>query len=764
MPAMIIASSGAKNANKAKTKHHKEKYADDGEVRGRRRFVRARGGRACPPAGASRGRAPSAARALWPDSLRSKLSLPRARARRAGARLRVVSRARAFSPAPARAREQDDEASGFPLSDGTMDDMLSRMDAELDRYRDPSKWSSPAARAYINLANRAQFFVYVREEFNYFIIGCIFVAAALIGMQTYAALERSDGVKLVDGLVLGVFCFEVVIKIISEALAPWRYWTGGEWKWNNFDFWIVLLSLPVPGMPEMDLALLRLVRLARLAKLVKKIPALQTIIMGLVGGLKSICYILLLLMLLFYLYGIMGFFFFGANDVFHFGAPSALSPRPLSLLPRRGRARARVGDRRERARAPRAPRAAGSLPAAIVTLFRASTLEDWTDIMYISVFGCGANPYGNTFFVSERDERPEIYRHLPWAEKGIGKRIFSGRAPTDLLREGEQRHHCVLPNLDCAVFYCDRAQAPDAGTSAFAAAYWISFTIISALVMLSLFIGAVTMSMTESMDEMKEEQKEDQRLRCLEKKKKKMASESGEGGDGPITSRPSAVQELVRKTVACLTAAGEAIDAWRQRVGLTDSTEEIENTQAMMRKLLLEAWDGTSAEDADDADAAARAEAEKNDDRSLVVRKFWAFVALNKRIAESSEFNNSITIVILLAGVLVGIQTIPQLADFNLKHCEMGGENDEFVMNPPNLNTQSLCGAETDHEYRVVRKSEAQKITTDIFNIVNLLILVIFTIECAIKMIGDIPKPLRYVFARARVRAPLGRARGATQV
>ena len=114
--------------------------------------------------------------------------------------------------------------------------------------------------------------------------------------------------------------------------------------------------------------------------------------------------------------------------------------------------------------------------------------------------------------------------------------------------------------------------------------------------------------------------------------------------------------------------------------------------------------------------------------------------------------------------MLVGIQTIPQLADFSLEHCEMGGENDEFVMNPPNLNTQSLCGAETDHEYRVVRKSEAQKITTDIFNVVNTLILVIFTIECAIKMIGDIPKPLRYVFARARVRAPLGRARGATQV
>ena len=207
-----------------------------------------------------------------------------------------------------------------------MDDMLAHLDRIAnpeDEYRDPSKYSSPVARAYIGLANRAKIFVYVREEFNYFIIGCIFVAAALIGMQTYDALRRSQGVRMTDRVVLGVFCFEVIIKIISEAMAPWRYWTGPEWKWNNFDFFIVLLSLPFLNI-DLDLALLRLVRLARLAKLIKKIPALQTIIMGLVGGLKSICYILLLLMLLFYLYGIMGFFFFGPNDVFHFGASSAL--------------------------------------------------------------------------------------------------------------------------------------------------------------------------------------------------------------------------------------------------------------------------------------------------------------------------------------------------------------------------------------------------------------------------------------------------------
>jgi len=29
-----------------------------------------------------------------------------------------------------------------------------------------------------------------------------------------------------------------------------------------------------------------------------------------------------------------------------------------------------------------------SVPIALLSLFRAATLEDWTDIMYISIFGC----------------------------------------------------------------------------------------------------------------------------------------------------------------------------------------------------------------------------------------------------------------------------------------------------------------------------------------------------------------------------------------
>merc|ERR1711998_745895 len=48
--------------------------------------------------------------------------------------------------------------------------------------------------------------------------------------------------------------------------------------------------------------------------------------------------------------------------------------------------------------------------------------------------------------------------------------------------------------------------------------YWIAFILISALVMLSLFIGAVTMAMTESMEEMKTEQSNDKMIKAYLKR------------------------------------------------------------------------------------------------------------------------------------------------------------------------------------------------------------------------------------------------------
>ena len=82
-------------------------------------------------------------------------------------------------------------------------------------------------------------------------------------------------------------------------------------------------------------------------------------------------------------------------------------------------------------------------------------MEDWTDIMYISIWGCDA--YASTYV------NPPSF--------------------TDT-------------NFD---FWCKNPNH----NYALAPFYWVMFIIVSALVMLSLFIGAVTMSMTESMEMMK---------------------------------------------------------------------------------------------------------------------------------------------------------------------------------------------------------------------------------------------------------------------
>ena len=106
----------------------------------------------------------------------------------------------------------------------------------------------------------------------------------------------------------------------------------------------------------------------RVMKLVKKIPQLQMIVMGLIGGMKSIAYILLLLLIVFYLFAIMGIYAFGLNDAFHFG----------------------------------------NLTRALFTLFRASTLEDWTDIMYINSFGCAGYEYDSGIYTFKELQRSGV--------------------------------------------------------------------------------------------------------------------------------------------------------------------------------------------------------------------------------------------------------------------------------------------------------------------------------------------------------------------
>ena len=47
----------------------------------------------------------------------------------------------------------------------------------------------------------------------------------------------------IDTAIFWIFVAEVVIKILANGAAPWLYFVGPERAWNNFDFFIVMMSI-----------------------------------------------------------------------------------------------------------------------------------------------------------------------------------------------------------------------------------------------------------------------------------------------------------------------------------------------------------------------------------------------------------------------------------------------------------------------------------------------------------------------------------------
>ncbi len=125
---------------------------------------------------------------------------------------------------------------------------------------------------------------------------------------------------------------------------------GPKRGWNNFDFWLVLVCWIPPSVLGGNVAFLRLLRLMRLLKIVRKIKQLQVIVLGLFRGLDSVKYIVLLIVLVLYLFAVVGVSTFRKNDPFHFG----------------------------------------SVMFAMVSLFRVMTLDSWSQVMFITAFGCSS--------------------------------------------------------------------------------------------------------------------------------------------------------------------------------------------------------------------------------------------------------------------------------------------------------------------------------------------------------------------------------------
>jgi len=191
--------------------------------------------------------------------------------------------------------------------------------------------------------------------FYRFIVCAIISSCLLVGWDAWDGLEDTNlFIKIIDKLLIFAFIFEVLVKIGAEGRRPRRYF---ESSWNLFDFIITAICV-LSLFPAFSA--FRILRVLRIFRLFSTIPKLQLWVGALLRSLPSIVYVFLLLIIILFTYGAMGVYFFADNDPFHFG----------------------------------------TLPNALLSLFRVITFSNWTDIMYHNIYGANAYPeqvYGMDF-------------------------------------------------------------------------------------------------------------------------------------------------------------------------------------------------------------------------------------------------------------------------------------------------------------------------------------------------------------------------------
>lgn len=176
-------------------------------------------------------------------------------------------------------------------------------------------------------------------------ITCIIIfAGILVGIETFPEIanKHKKTLNLLNHTVIIIFTIEIILKITAEKKQPLNYFKDG---WNIFDFTIVTICFLPLGTNYVSI--LRLFRLLRVLRLITIVPKLRLLTTALLHSLPSMFYVCILLSLLFYVYGVIGVILFNENDPIHFG----------------------------------------NLWVSLLSLFRIVTLEDWTDIMYLQMYG-----------------------------------------------------------------------------------------------------------------------------------------------------------------------------------------------------------------------------------------------------------------------------------------------------------------------------------------------------------------------------------------
>ena len=144
--------------------------------------------------------------------------------------------------------------------------------------------------------------------FNWFIVGVIIVNAVVLGLQTYADVEREYGSVLdaANDVCFAIFLAELALRIASYGRRPQDFFRNG---WNVFDF-VVILAVFIPGVRQ-NATVLRVFRLLRIVRVVRLLPEVRVLLAGVWRSVPPLASMAVLTVLLLFIYGMVGWLLFG---------------------------------------------------------------------------------------------------------------------------------------------------------------------------------------------------------------------------------------------------------------------------------------------------------------------------------------------------------------------------------------------------------------------------------------------------------------------
>ena len=151
--------------------------------------------------------------------------------------------------------------------------------------------------------------------FDPLMLGIIAVNAVTLGLETYASIDDAigDQLRVANGVILGLFVVELLIRMGAYAEHPRDYFRSG---WNVFDFVVIGASF-VPGVRE-NATLLRLVRLLRIVRAVRLLPDLRVLTVAVGRSIPGVASLAAITLLLVYIYGMVGWLIFHDHDPANF--------------------------------------------------------------------------------------------------------------------------------------------------------------------------------------------------------------------------------------------------------------------------------------------------------------------------------------------------------------------------------------------------------------------------------------------------------------